>query len=432
MSRAFSSYKKIYVIGAYGIGISALAQFFKHHGVEVSGSDRVESPTVERVLRRAGIEVVVGQRAQNVPRDADLVVYSDAVPDDNPERLQAEELGIPQRSYFQALGEVTRNYDTLAVAGTHGKTTTTALTAEILAQCGRSPTAIVGSIVTDWQSNFLPGTGRELVVEACEYRNHILELSPRVLVLTNVELDHTDFFPSLEDLQRAFRQALERVPADGAVVTNPHRPTVAPLLEGLSCRVVDYTTEVVGQMKLLGAFNRENARAARAAARALLGGAFSETAADEAIAKFSGTWRRFEYKGKTARGALVYDDYAHHPTAVLNTVAAVREHFPEKKLLLVFHPHLYSRTKSFLREFASALAQAQHVIIAPIYAAREDPDPSISSDMLAERVREAGGQAEALPSFEAIADRLKAADEHTLILTMGAGDIYKVAEEIVV
>lgn len=431
MQQLFSQYKKIYVIGAYGIGTSALAQFFKHVGKEVSGSDRDESPSVDAVLHKVGITVVVGQKWENVPEDADLVLYSDAVPENNPERVRVDELGIPTLTYFQALGAVTREYQTLAVAGTHGKTTTTALAAEILKHSDRSPTAIVGSLVTDWHSNFLAGHGSELVVEACEYRNHLLELSPRVLVVTNIELDHTDFFHSLEELQKAFRSAMESVPSDGAVITNPHSPTIAPLLTGLSCRVVDYTTETVGQMKLLGEFNRENARAAKAAARALLLGAFSDTAADEAIAKFAGTWRRFEYKGKTATGALVYDDYAHHPTAVSKTIAAAREHFPEKKLLLVFHPHLYSRTKSFLQEFAVALARAGEVLIAPIYAAREEPDPTISNDILAERVQEAGGHARALPSFDAIIERLNSCDEHTLILTMGAGDIYKVADKIV-
>ena len=302
--------------------------------------------------------------------------------------------------------------------------------AKILQDAGKEPTAIVGSIVRDFKSNFLAGRPDLFVAEACEYRDHLLKLSPEVLVITNIELDHTDYFPNLEALQNTFRIAAERVPAHGAIITDPNSSTVIPILKNVSARVVDYTKESAPTLKLIGEFNAMNARAAAAAARVVFPD-IKQGTIDRALAGFKGSWRRFEYKGETPNGALVYDDYAHHPTAILKTIEAAREKFPGKKIVVAFHPHLYSRTKSFLKEFAEALAKADHAIVAPIYAAREKSDPAVSNHILAEMSRKQGGKVEALDSFEEIRAALLKYGNDTLILTMGAGDIYKVAEQIV-
>ena len=421
--------KNIYMTGIGGIGMSALAQLLAHQEKKVSGSDRDESPTTE-MLDKKGIRVDIGQKAENVPKGTELLIYSDAIATDNLERVRGRGMGIPEMSYFEALGAVSSGARTIAVAGTHGKTTTTGMLAKILQAAEKEPTAIVGSIVRDFESNFLAGDPDLFVVEACEYRDHLLKLSPEILVITNIELDHTDYFPDLDALVETFRTAALKVPQHGYIVTDPAGPNIARILAGASARIVDYTQEVVPELGLIGEFNRANARAAAAAARAAFPGILQGTI-DRALPDFKGSWRRFEYKGETPLGAQVYDDYAHHPTAISKTVEGVRERFPGKSVVIAFHPHLYSRTKSFLKEFAQALAKADLAIIAPIYAAREPLDPSVSNHILAGEVRAAGGNALAFDSFDDIRVELLKQDGDSLIITMGAGDIYKVAEQIV-
>jgi UDP-N-acetylmuramate--alanine ligase len=419
---------KAYFVGIGGIGMSALAQLLADQGVAVSGSDREESPVTDLLAKR-GIPVLIGQKAENVPTDAKVVIYSEAVWDDNPERMRAKELGIIEKSYFTMLGEVSSEKKTIAVAGTHGKTTTTGMLAKILADGGASPTAVVGSLVKDFGSNYLAGTSDLFVVEACEYKRDFLTLSPFILVITNLEWDHTDYYKGLTDLQAAFRTLMEKVPADGAIVTDTTNANIAPLLAGLTPRIIDYTEAPEYELRLPGEFNVMNARAAAAAARSVAPD-ITEDSIATSLSHFHGTWRRFEDKGLTATGARVYDDYAHHPTAVAKTIVELRKR-TKGKLFVAFHPHLFSRTRDLFSEFATAFAGADQVFIAPIYAAREIDDGSISSAMLAEAITKSGTPAEAL-TFEGIEKRLSAdATEGDVIATMGAGDIYKVADALV-
>lgn len=416
------------MVGVGGIGMSALAQLLLDRGHAVTGSDREESP-VTALLARKGIVVAIGHDQCSIPADAALLIYSDAVPSTNSERVRAKEMSIPEASYFEALGEISKKSRTIAVAGTHGKTTTTGMLAKILHATDKNPTAIIGSIVRDFESNFLPGKEELLVVEACEYRDHLLKLTPEILVITNIELDHTDYFPDLAALQATFRAAAEKVPVHGVIVTNPYDPVIAGVLGNAKAPIIDYTTQTVPELSQIGEFNRENARAAKAAARAAFPH-LQEEFVDRALIDFKGAWRRFEYKGETALGALVFDDYAHHPTAIEKTIEAARERFPEKRVVVAFHPHTYSRTRSLLNEFALALAKADYAIVAPIYAAREEVDPAISHSVLAERSMMNGGDVDAMDSFDEIRGALLKEGEGTLIITMGAGDIYKVAEQI--
>ena len=426
--------KKIHFIGIGGIGMSALAQMLAHDGAVVTGSDREAGPVAE-MLEEKGIAVVIGQKAENVQADADMVVYSDAVPEGNPERARAQELGTRQLSYFQMLGEVSNGKRTIAVAGTHGKTTTTGMLAKLLIDAGVKPTVIVGSITKDFGSNYVPGESDWFVVEACEYRDHLLELSPEALVITNLEWDHTDYFPSLAALQETFRKAIEKVSEDGAIITNPRDKNIAPLLASARARVVDYTEmgksdspTYAYDLRFAGEFNQMNARAAAAAARVILP-TLSVGKMASSLVGFHGTWRRFEYKGKTANGADVYDDYAHHPTAVRETLKALREK-TRGKVFAAFHPHLYSRTRDLLDEFAASFGAADKVFIAPIYAAREADDGTISNETLAARVREQGVDATAL-DFAGIEAAFAEAGPGDAVMTMGAGDIYKIADKLV-
>jgi UDP-N-acetylmuramate--alanine ligase len=420
--------KKAYFIGIGGIGMSALAQLMKDTGVEVKGSDREASPVTE-LLESKGITVLIGQKAENVPSDAEVVIYSEAVWDDNPERMRAKELGISQVSYFAALGDATRGKKLIAVAGTHGKTTTTGMIAKILSDAGAKPYAIVGSIVKDFGSNYLKGDSDIFVVEACEYKRDFLTLSPEILVITNIEWDHTDYYTDIDDVRSAFWQLAEKVPAEGAIVADLKNPVVSSFVPALMPEKVDYATEGNYELRLPGDFNKNNARAAAAAARFVLPDMTDDSIATS-LSHFHGTWRRFEYKGKTKAGADVYDDYAHHPTAVKATLAELRKK-GTGKIFVAFHPHLYSRTRDLLPEFATAFKDADGVFIAPIYPAREIDDGSVSSAMLAERITENGTPAEALSFDEIEAAFNTYPKEGDIIMTMGAGDIYKVADKLV-
>ena len=415
------------MVGIGGIGMSALAQLLHARGKKVTGSDRDESPTIQ-LLREKGIDVRIGH-ADEIPDETELLVYSDAVSADNPERVSARDRDVRQVSYFELLGVVSKGVRTIAVAGTHGKTTTTGMVTALLKAAGKEPTAVIGSIVRDFGSNFVEGRSDLFVIEACEYRDHLLELSPEILVITNVELDHTDFFPSLSALQRTFRAAAERVPAYGVIVTDPNDENIKPILTHVKAKIVDYTLEEVPELGLIGEFNKANARAAKVAAMVAFPDIDARTV-DGVLHDFKGSWRRFEFKGETSQGALVFDDYAHHPTAVRKTIEGARAKYPDKRIVVAFHPHLYSRTKSFLNEFGDALATADFSIIAPIYAAREKEDPTISNHTLSELIRKKGGESTAIDSFDEIRDVLLKENSETLIISMGAGDIYKVAEQI--
>ncbi len=420
--------ERAHCVGIGGIGMSALAQYLRDQGVVVTGSDRERTPVTE-LLERKGISVMVPQRSDNVPADTDAVIYSDAVPENNPERVRAAELDIPQDSYFSMLGKISAPMRTIAVAGTHGKTTTTGMLAKILIDAGESPTVIVGSIMKDFGSNYVAGNSDLFIVEACEYRDHLLELSPEILVITNLEWDHTDYFPSLEALQESFKKALAKVPEQGAIVTNPTHPNIAAILQSTRARIIDYTKEPAYGLQLPGMFNVENARAAAAAAR-LVSTPITDAAIARSLAAFQGAWRRFEYKGKTKNGAIVYDDYAHHPTAIKGTLAALRAR-TAGKVFVAFHPHLYSRTRDLFEAFSESFKDADKVFLAPIYAAREKDDGSVSSEILAERIRAHGVDAVALGSFDALFAALADAKPGDTIMTMGAGDIYKLADRLV-
>lgn len=394
--------------------MSALAQLYLHDGHEVTGSDRDHSPTTD-LLEKKKVSIVYGHSADNVPTDANLVVFSDAIHADNPERARATELGICQISYFEALGEVSKEKKTIAVAGTHGKTTTTGMLAKILIDAGKNPTVVVGSLMKDFGGNFVAGTPDLFVVEACEYKDHLLKLSPTILVVTNIEWDHTDWFKTEEAMRATFQKAMDAVPKDGVVIT-----------------AKEYKTEPEYDLSLIGEFNKDNARAAAAAARA----AFPDITDDQirtSLKSFQGSWRRFEYKGKTKSGVPVYDDYAHHPTAIRETIKAMREKFGDKKIVVAFHPHLYSRTRDLMDGFARAFDEADKVYLAPVYGAREAPMAGASSEVLEAKINMLKpGLAETSPTLEAIESVLnRVTDPDSIIITMGAGDIYKVADKLV-
>jgi UDP-N-acetylmuramate--alanine ligase len=419
----------VHFVGIGGIGMSALAQLFKTKGVVVSGSDRSFSPVTD-MLEKKGITVLLGHKKEYVSLDTTLLIYSDAVPQDNPERVRARELGIRELSYFQALGEATQEGVSIIISGTHGKTSTTAMIAKILIDAGKEPTVIAGSILKEYGSNFVEGKEDFFVIEGCEYRRHFLNLHPTVLVITNIELDHTDYYHDLRDMQDAFESVIKLVPETGAVITNTNSETIQPVIPSSVLHVMSYQDTVVPELLVPGEFNRENARSAKCAVHYLYPD-IPEKGIDTSLKNFTGTWRRFEYKGVSKKGAVIYDDYAHHPTAVSATLAMAKKEFSNKKIVVVFHPHLYSRTKQFFNEFAKALALADETILVPIYAAREALDPTVSSEVLAQAVTEEGGIGRYADSFASVQEMLEEKESDTIIITMGAGDVYQVGDILV-
>jgi UDP-N-acetylmuramate--alanine ligase len=417
--------KRIYIVGIGGIGLSALAQLLKSEGAEVSGSDRGESPTTA-LLKEKGMEVFIGHDAKNIPSDTTLLIYSDAIPKENPERAYARELGIPELSYFEALGSIANRKKVVAIAGAHGKTTTTAMLVDIFEDASLDPEAVVGSLRAKTKSNFRAGKGEYFIVEADEYLRHFLQFEPTILVITNIDEDHLDYYQDLADIQSAFNTLARKVPKEGFIICNTGDEKVRPVLTGVQATIIDYTQYIDPQLPLkVLPLNRSNAGAALAVAQVI---GINPEEAKNTLQDFAGTWRRFEYKGENKNGAKVYDDYGHHPTEIKATLTSAREKFPDFKITVAFHPHLFSRTKLLLNEFAEAFDAADRVLIAPIFAAREEPDPSVSNEILAERIRARGKDAQAV-ALEDVLDHIRTAQAGEIFITMGAGDIYKEAEE---
>lgn len=411
--------------------MSALARLFHARGDIVTGSDREASRTID-ALASEGIAVSIGHVAELV-RGADMVVYTKALGEDNTELAEARRLGLPLRTYSEALGEFSKEKYTIAVAGAHGKTTTTGMTGKLLSDAGLAPTIIVGGEMANFGTNFVAGTGGYLVVEADEYRESFLDLHPRMSVITNIDNDHLDYYKDIAAIQGAFKKFVRLLPEGGSLVCNPTDVNVAAVLtdiEDAGVKVVDYTLSPRDfRLKVPGEHNIRNAQAAYTVGVIL--GIPAETIR-KSLESFSGTRRRIELKGVTASGTIVYDDYAHHPTEIKATLAALRGKHPEKKIFAVFQPHLFSRTKLLLADFAVSFADADEVIFAPIYAAREENTWGVSSEALAREAQAYHKHVRALSSFGEIEGVLKKeADSHDLIVTLGAGDIFKVGEDII-
>lgn len=447
--------KNIHFVGIGGIGMSGLAEIAAAGGMRVSGCD-MKASSVTRHLEAKGIPVEIGHDPAHASR-ADLVVISSAVRRDNAEVKAALDHGVPVMRRAEFLGELTARMNTVAVAGTHGKTSTSAMTAFILAEAKLDPTIVVGGMLHDLKSNARLGKGEVLVVEADEYDRSFLAFHPTIAVVTNIEEDHLDIYENLDDIRQAFAEFASRVPEAGVVIGCADEPEVSSLLassgrrtisygtnEGAELRAVDLAFDQRGSsfaiersgvrlgtvtLRLPGAHYVRNSLAAIAVALEL--GVAIETIT-AALATFRGVERRFQLLG-TFRGAVVVDDYAHHPTEIRATVAAARGSYPSRRVVALFQPHLYSRTRDFAEEFAAALATADEAWVAPIYPAREAPIEGVSSRTIVDAAREAGAtNVGAIDgTLAAITDALRERlGEGDLFLTMGAGDVHLVGEAL--
>jgi len=433
MNLDLSKIKNVHFVGIGGIGISAIARMMLSDGKIVTGQDMQEGQVVDS-LRKLGANITIGQSYENIPSDADLMVYTTAIITYDPEFFSKikKQKKIPFKSYPEMLGLVTNDKYTIAVSGTHGKTTTTAMIAKVLIDTLKDPSVIVGSLLKETNSNLVIGKSDLFIVEACEYERSFLNLKPKILVITNVEEDHLDYYKDIQDIESAFSELINQT--ENFIVCNPQEVSLQNILKNnKKAKVVDYTEFVEKVPKLLvpGVHNRSNAAVALAVANILN---IKEEDAQKSITQFSGTWRRLEKRGETKDGVIIYDDYAHHPTEISASLEALRELYPkgEKKITVLFQPHLYSRTKALFNDFAKSFKDADNIYLLPIFFAREAKDDSISSQKLASAICLAGDKAIAFQDFTIAESFIRelSLGKNDVFVTMGAGEAYKVADKV--
>lgn len=424
---------RIHFIGIGGIGVSALAQYYLAKGHQVSGSDLVASEITD-LVKNKGAEVFIGHNADNLPANTNLVICSPAVSKDNAEYIKAKELGIKLQTYPEALGELTKQYNTIAVAGAHGKSTTTVMIALALMQ-KNDPTVVVGTLVKEFgNSNFRMGKSNWLVIEACEYDGSFLNYWPKIAVVTNVDKEHLDYFKNFKNVIKAFKDFILRLPENGVLVANKddkHIPKAAVKTINYSLKSED-AKKLKEILKVPGQHNLYNALAALSAARAA--GA-NDGDILEALSKYQGSWRRFEVKEGTAgnKKITVVSDYGHHPNEVAAALNAAREKYPDKTIWCVFQPHQYQRTYYLFDDFIKMFRKApiDRIILTDIYdvAGRETQKISgqVSAEKLAEKIKKENVAYISLCDIEAkIKQSISQGD---VLIIMGAGDIYKLAEK---
>lgn len=450
--------KRIHLIGVGGCGMSSLGGVLLRCGAIVSGSDLVEFKAAER-LQEMGATIMIGQAPLNIQSDCDLVVYSAAVKDDNPELLEARRRGITCLKYAEMLGKVMKLRTGIAVSGTHGKSTTTAMLAFILRHAKADPTFVVGANVRQLDGSSGVGDGDAFVVEACEFDRSFLNLSPKFAAITNIEEDHLDCYDGIDAIIEAFRAFASLVPPEGAIIANGEDRSV---MNAVSTSRATVETFGVTEESVWRAENIEHVNGCyqfdvryrgeffiRADMASLPGrhqvynglvatalahhAGIPASAIAAALPHFAGADRRLTKRGEVG-GVLVIDDYGHHPTEIQVTLRAVREHYPDRRLWVVFQPHQHSRTRFLLNDFARSFGQADHLLVPDIYFVRDSEAlrNAVSSANLVERVHANGGDALYLPKHEQIVDHLTAhAKPGDIVVTMGAGDVWKIADELV-
>ena len=449
-SEFLSRGKRGHLIGIGGVSMSPLAEVLCDAGLVISGSDIAESERTSH-LREKGIKIFIGHDAENITSDIDFVVRTAAAHDDNPEIVRAKELGIPVFERTQAWGAIMRGYkNALCISGTHGKTTTTSMCTHILMAAEKDPTVMIGGTLPLLKAGHRVGAGDTIIMESCEYYNSFLSFFPTVAVILNIEEDHLDFFSGIEEIKQSFREFASHVPEDGYVVVNHDDENTMDAVRDLDRNIVTFGLtakadvyaknvirigsltkfDIMYKGKLLdtvtihvpGVHNLKNALAAAAASICL---GIKPTAIKYGLAGFSGAGRRFEFKGKF-NGADVYDDYAHHPGELKALLDAV-ESLGYKRTIVIFQPHTYTRTMALFYDFVRQLKRPDIVYLAEIFAAREKNLLGISSADLAEKI----DGARFFKTFEEIENDLrKTAQPGDLILTVGAGNVYKIGEHL--
>lgn len=445
----------VHFIGIGGISMSGLAEILLEEGFTISGSDAKQSALTDSLAKK-GATIYIGQKASNLSIRPALVVYTAAIHEDNEEFKAAVDAGIPMLSRAELLGQIMDNYEqSIAVAGTHGKTTTTSMISQILLVAKADPTISVGGILEAIGGNIRVGGSEVFITEACEYTNSFLHFHPKYSIITSVEAEHLDFFKDIDDIRRSFHEFAGNTAHDGVLIINGQIEALDQITNNLSCSVTTYglcenddfyaknityndhacgtytlmhKTENLGTVSLSvpGKHNVSNSLAAIALCLNL---GLPLDVIKKGLLQFGGTKRRFEYKG-TKNGITVIDDYAHHPTEVAATLTAA-QNYPHGRIICVFQPHTYSRTKAFLSDFAQVLSMADVVVLADIYAAREKNTIGISSKDLLAELQKNGQESYYFPSFDEIEKFLsEKCINNDLLITMGAGDVYLIGEHL--
>lgn len=455
----------VHFIGIGGISMSGIAELFLDKGFRVSGSDLHESAVTKR-LESLGIKVYYSQVSENITPDIGLVVYTAAIHEDNPEFMRVKELGIPMLDRADCLGQIMSHYkNAVAVAGTHGKTTTTSMLSYVYLAADLDPTISVGGILSGIHGNMRLGKSENFIMEACEYANSFLSFTPTTAIVLNVEAEHLDFFGTLENERLSFTKFIDLLPENGLLVINNEIADLNALIQNKNIRVVQYGLRPVGgkapdytaanitynelgfahyelivrgenkgliELSVTGEHNVLNSLAVIAASlepSTIYKDGIALDRVKEGLKNYTGTERRFQYKGERD-GYTIVDDYAHHPTEIRATLEAAKR-VKHNRLIVAFQPHLYSRTKTFLHEFADVLSMADIVVFAEIYAAREENPGDISSDNIREIMSENGHEAYFFKTFDEVENFLiHTCKPGDLLITMGAGDIVKVGENM--
>lgn len=445
----------VHFIGIGGISMSGLAEILLEEGFTISGSDAKQSALTDSLAQK-GATIYIGQKASNLSIRPALVVYTAAIRKDNEEFKAAVDAGIPMLSRAELLGQIMDNYEkSIAVAGTHGKTTTTSMISQILLVAKADPTISVGGILEAIGGNIRVGASEVFITEACEYTNSFLHFHPKYSIITSVEAEHLDFFKDIDDIRRSFHEFAGNTAHDGVLIINGQIAALDQITNNLSCSVTTYglcenddfyaknityndhacgtytlmhKTEDLGTVSL-SVPGRHNVSNSLAAIALCLNLGLPLDVIKKGLLQFGGTKRRFEYKG-TKNGITVIDDYAHHPTEVAATLTAARN-YPHGRIICVFQPHTYSRTKAFLSDFARVLSMADIVVLADIYAAREKNTIGISSKDLLAELQKNGQESYYFPSFDEIEKFLsEKCINNDLLITMGAGDVYLIGEHL--
>ena len=452
----FNTPANLHFTGIGGISMSALAEIMISRVFTVTGSNSHESKITDH-LESLGAKIFYNQVAGNISSNIDVLIYTAAIKQDNPELVKAKELGIPLLTRAEFLGQIMLNYPmAIGVSGTHGKTTTTSMLSQIMLEGNTDPTILVGGIMPAIHGNTRVGHSDKLITEACEYTNSFLSFKPNMAIILNVAADHLDFFKDLDDIRHSFRKFAELVPDDGFLVINSDIDNLEYFTDGLKCKVItvgsdpaksdysaaniefdqfakgSYDLVVNGEksfhvaLNVTGEHNIYNSLAAIAAAHAM---GISDENIKAGLTQYGGTDRRFQYKGKVGDVTII-DDYAHHPDEITATIKTAK-HYPHKKMWVVFQPHTYSRTKSLLPEFGKALKEADAVVLADIYAAREKDTLGVSSLDVKKEIEKYGTEVHYYPSFSEIENfLLESCSPGDLLITMGAGDVVKIGEHL--
>ena len=450
-------YKNIHMIGIGGISMSGIAAILQNWGFNVTGSDTADSEAVQLLLKK-GIKVVIGHSIEDVA-GSDVVIYSAAIKQDDPEMLEAKRLGIPTIERADFLGEITRCYkDTICISGTHGKTTTTSMISLCFLEALKDPSIQVGALLKPLNGNYRVGNSEHFIIEACEYVESFLKFSPKAEIILNIDNDHLDYFKTFDNIKNAFIKYVKLLPNDGILVTNADDKNCMDLPKYTSAKVYTYGIDnqdadftarnitfdddgfpefdvyykneffVKLQLSVPGRHNVLNALACTA-----LCTEYGIERKDIAISleRFTGAHRRFEFKGKINGTASVYDDYAHHPTEIKATYNSLSNK-KYNKSWVIFQPHTYSRTKTLLDDFANALINFDHIIVLDIYAARERNTYNISSKDLVDKIKELGKDAKYIPDFDECVKYVKDnIEKNDIVVTLGAGTVTEIGPMLV-